>query len=108
MGLQDHGPDAEVIFRFNGTRKGPAYSGYRPDHLIKDDYLTCGKHEYIEPIIALPNSEVLGTITFMSPSSYPHCLWPGKIITFQEGPHITGTVEIINILNPLLDAQRQD
>ena len=32
-------PDVEVIFEFNGTRKNPANDGYRPAHLVMDDYL---------------------------------------------------------------------
>lgn len=33
-------PDVEVIFEFNGTRMNPAADGYRPAHLITDNYLT--------------------------------------------------------------------
>ena len=39
-------PDVEVIFEFNGTRKNPANDGYRPAHLVMDDYLTTGIHHY--------------------------------------------------------------
>ena len=39
-------PDIEVIFEFNGTRKNPANDGYRPTHLVMDDYLTTGIHHY--------------------------------------------------------------
>ena len=39
-------PDVEVIFEFNGTRKSPANDGYRPAHLITDNYLTTGIHHY--------------------------------------------------------------
>ena len=37
-------PDVEVIFEFNGTRQNPAYDGYRPAHLVTDNYLTTGIH----------------------------------------------------------------
>ena len=37
----DRSPDIEVEFRFNGTKNRSVLSGYRPDHLIKDGYLTC-------------------------------------------------------------------
>ena len=32
----DRAPDAEVTFRFNGTRRGPAADGYRPAHRIRE------------------------------------------------------------------------
>lgn len=37
--------DVEVKFEFNNQRKYPAVSGYRPHHLVKDDYLTTGVHQ---------------------------------------------------------------
>lgn len=101
-------PDVEVIFKFNGARKGPAYSGYRPAHLIKDDYLTTVVHNYIKPSIALPTSEVFGTIKFITPEVYPHCLWIGKIINIQEGEKIVGSAKIIKILNPLLELENKE
>ncbi len=101
-------PDVEVIFKFNGTRKGPAYSGYRPAHLIKDDYLTTGVHNYIKPLVALPTSEIFGTISFITPEVYPHCLWIGKITNIQEGERIVGSAEIIKILNPILELEDKE
>jgi elongation factor Tu len=104
----DLSPDVEVVFKFNGARRGPAYSGYRPAHLIKDDYLTTGVHNYIKPPIALPTSEVFGTIKFMTPEVYPHCLWIGKIINIQEGEKIVGSAQIIKILNPILELEDKE
>lgn len=37
-------PDVEVLFEVLGYRKVNTFEGYRPDHLIKDDYLTTGIH----------------------------------------------------------------
>lgn len=104
----DLSPDVEVVFKFNGARRGPAYSGYRPAHLIKDDYLTTGVHNYVKPSIALPISEVFGTIKFITPEVYPHCLWIGKIINIQEGKKIVGSAEIIKILNPILESEEKE
>ena len=39
----DRTPDAEVTFRFNGTRRGSAADGYRPAHRILEGYLTFKK-----------------------------------------------------------------
>ena len=91
-------PDVEVIFEFNGTRKSPANDGYRPAHLITDNYLTTGIHHYYGVESVPPNGTVKGTITFLSPESYPHCLWIGKKISIQEGAHVVGYATITNII----------
>ena len=96
-------PDVEVIFEFNGTRKSPANDGYRPAHLITDNYLTTGIHHYYGVESVPPK----GTITFLSPESYPHCLWIGKKISIQEGAHVVGYATITNIYNPLLCLENQ-
>lgn len=100
-------PDVEVIFEFNGTRKSPANDGYRPAHLITDNYLTTGIHHYYGVESVPPNGTVKGTITFLSPESYPHCLWIGKKISIQEGAHVVGYATITNIYNPLLCLKNQ-
>ena len=51
-------PDVEVIFEFNGTRKSPANDGYRPAHLITDNYLTTGIHHYYGVESVPPNGTV--------------------------------------------------
>ena len=99
-------PDVEVIFEFNGTRKNPAADGYRPAHLITDDYLTTGIHHYYNGGSLQPNGTAKGTITFLSPEAYPHCLWIGKRITIQEGARIVGYATITKIFNPLLCLQK--
>lgn len=38
----DRTPDVEAVFEFNGTRMHPAADGYRPAHLITNNYLTTG------------------------------------------------------------------
>ena len=86
----NHLPDVEVIFEFNGTRKNPSKDGYRPAHLVMDNYLTTGIHHYYGVACVPPNGKAKGTITFLSPESYPHCLWIGKRITIQEGAHVVG------------------
>lgn len=100
-------PDVEVIFEFNGTRKSPANDGYRPAHLITDNYLTTGIHHYYGVESVPPNGTVKGTITFLSPESYPHCLWIEKKISIQEGAHVVGYATITNIYNPLLCLENQ-
>lgn len=95
-------PDVEVVFEFNGTRKNPATDGYRPAHLISDNYLSTGIHHYYGVDSVPTNGNAKGTITFLSPEVYPHCLWVGKRINIQEGARIVGYATIVKIFNPLL------
>ena len=96
-------PDVEVFFEFNGTRKTPAVDGYRPAHLVMDNYLTTGIHHYYEVDSVPPNGTAKGTITFISPEAYPNCLWIGKKINIQEGERIVGYATIIDIYNSILE-----
>ena len=100
--LPDKLPDVEVLFEFNGTRKRPVFDGYRPAHLVIDDYLTTGIHHYYDTDLVLPNGTAKGTITFLSPEAYPHSLWIGKKINIQEGERIVGHATILKIYNPVL------
>lgn len=99
-------PDVEVVFEFNGTRKTPVTSGYRPAHLVTENYLTTGVHHYYEVDSVFPNSTAKGTITFISPEAYPHTLWIGKKINIQEGERIVGCATIINIYNSILEKEK--
>lgn len=95
----NNSPDIEVLFEFNGARKTPIFDGYRPAHLVNDNYLTTGVHHYYGESIVLPNSSIYGTITFITPEAYPSCLWIGKKICIQEGYKIVGHATILKIFN---------
>lgn len=95
-------PDVKVVFEFNGTRKHHCYDGYRPAHLVKDDYLTSGEHHYYDTDSVPPDGTAKGTITFITPEAYPGCLWNGKRISIQEGAKIIGYATITHIFNPAL------
>ncbi len=94
-------PDGEAIFEFTGSRKNNIYEGYRPSHLIKDSYLTTGIHNYYN-LQDENNIELRGTITFISPESYPKSLWIGKKIAMYEGSNVVGYAIITNIFNIIL------
>ena len=96
-------PDVEVVFEFNGTRRNPAYDGYRPAHLVTDNYLTTGVHHYYDVDYVPSNGTAKGTITFISPEEYPHCLWVGKKLSIQEGERVVGYATITSIYNTLLE-----
>lgn len=98
-------PDVEVVFEFNGTRMTPATDGYRPAHLVTDNYLTTGIHHYYHVDSVPPNGTAKGTITFLSPEAYPHCLWVGKRMKIQEGGRIIGYATITKIFNSLLSIE---
>lgn len=96
-------PDVEVLFEFNDTRKKAVFDGYRPAHLVTGNYLTTGIHHYYDVDSVNPNGTAKGTITFLSPEAYPHCLWVGKKISIQEGERIVGYATIIDIYNSVLE-----
>lgn len=98
----DREPDVEVLFEFIGTRKHPTAEGYRPHHLVTEDYLTTGVHRYYDVQSVAPDATAKGTITFITPEAYPHCLWIGKKINIQEGARIVGYATILKIFNPNL------
>ena len=98
-------PDAEVTFRFNGSRRGSVADGYRPAHRIREDYLTTGVHQYYDVSEVAPNGTARGTITFLTPDVYPHTLWEGKIIDICEGERVVGTATVERVLNPILNRE---
>ena len=104
MAIIDMGnsPDVEVEFEFSGLRKRHASNGYRPAHLVKDDYLTTGAHNYYDTGEIAGDGKAIGTITFVTPEAYPNCLWVGKKINIQEGTKIIGYATIRKIFNPIL------
>lgn len=92
-----HDIEAKItIIKSDGNGRGknkPVYSGYRPAHLIRDDYLTTGEHHYYGDAVLQPGETVMGTITFISPEIYPRTLWIGKVLRIQEASKIVGYAE---------------
>jgi len=100
-------PDVEaeitLLPTIEGGRETAARSGYRPAHKVREDYLTSGMHQYIGCDAVLPGQTVRGTITFITPEAYPHCLWVGRVIDIQEGSRVVGRARITKIMNVLLE-----
>jgi translation elongation factor EF-Tu-like GTPase len=101
-------PDVEAEFTLftagqGGRRSSPALSGYRPEHKVRDNYLTTGYHTYFDCDQVLPGQTVRCCIKFISPEAYPHCLWVGREIDVQEGSRLVGRARITKILNPVLE-----
>ena len=103
-------PDIKALVTLKATadggRRTAAYSGYRPHHGVKENYLTSGIHNYLGNDVFLPGKFSLALITFLAPEHYPHCLWIGKVLTVQEGSRIVGCAEVVEIYNDLLDIAR--
>ena len=99
-------PDIEADVTFltteQGGRLGPVFPGYSPNHLIKEDYLTSGKHEYPNHEIVELGVTVHACIRFISPEFYPHTLSAGQVISLQEGSHVIGHAKVTRIINKLL------
>lgn len=107
MNVLNRQPDVEAEITLlptaDGGRKMAAFSGYRPHHKVRDDYLTSGVHHYIGCDEVSPGQTVQGTITFLMPEAYPDCLWLGREIDIQEGGRVIGRARITRILNSLLE-----
>ena len=104
IGVREPDVEAEItLFPTEaGGRQGPAFSGYRPGHKVRDDYITTGTQHFIERDELAPGETALGTITFITPEVYPHCLWVGQEIDIQEGSRVIGLARITKIYNPIL------
>jgi translation elongation factor EF-Tu-like GTPase len=104
-------PDIEAEITFLSTEQGgktrPASSGYRPNHLIKQHYLTSGEHTYINVQEVLPGQTARVYIKFITPEAYPNILWVGKIINVQEASRIVGYAKVLKIFNKLLETSSE-
>ena len=98
-------PDVEVVFHFNGKRTRPCYNLFRPIHRVRDDYLTTGIHRYFGVESVPGDGTAHGTITFITPEEYPHCLWVGKKIDIYDGYKLIGYATVTRILNDLLSIE---
>ena len=104
--LPSRAPDCEAIVTLRSTGAGgrarPAFTGYRPNHLILPDYNTSGVHEYLDADSIAPSKSGRARIWFLTPEVYPESLWIGKLINVQEGGKVVGEAEITAVLNPVL------
>ena len=103
-------PDVEATITFLRTEDGgktrAVRSGYRPDHLVMDGFLTAGHHEYIDVEPVEPGQTAKAQIWFIAPDQYPHAMWEGRMVQVQEGSHVVGHAKITKVLNALLAGER--
>ena len=100
--------DIEVLFEFNNCRKKPIWNGYRPMHLILDNYLTSGTHRFKDRDFVMPGEKAIGEIRFLTPEAYPNSCWIGKRIRIQEGERVVGWATVTRVVNPILLSVKQD
>ena len=99
-------PDIEAVVTLlstkDGGRQNASGSGYRPAHLVKENYLTTAMQYYIGQETLYPGESCLANIWFITPEAYPQSLWVGKNIQFQEGGRVVGYANVTQINNELL------
>jgi len=100
-------PDVEALVTYlsteDGGRKSAMYEGFSPNHLVRDDYLTSGRHEFLDKDVVYPGDTVRVNVWFITPGVYPNTLWVGREISVQEAGHVIGTAGITKIYNKVLE-----
>lgn len=99
----------EVFYFKNieGARATPVTSGYRPQHKVREDYLTSGEHIYFENEIVFPGEKAKVYVKFILPEHHPKCLNIGGNLELSEGSRVVGYVTVNVIYNRLLLADQQ-
>jgi translation elongation factor EF-Tu-like GTPase len=77
----------------------PVRSGYRPQHLIHENYQTSGDHTYPDQEWVNLGDSVRVLVRFISPEIYPNCIWEGRVLQVLEGSKKVGEVTISRIFN---------
>jgi elongation factor Tu len=99
-------PDCIGVFSLFPTtqsgRIGFVSSGYRPQHLIHENYQTSATHEYVGVNRVNPGESASVNVWFITPEVYPGCIWPGRVLVVLEGSRQMGTLEIVEVMNPIL------
>lgn len=85
-----------------GGREGEVRSGYRPMHEVHPGSLMAGVHRFLGRKSVAPGMTVPAKIKFVSPESFPHSLWHGKVVDIREDDQVVGHAEVVHIFNPML------
>ena len=105
-------PDIEADVWLLPTEEGgktkPALSGYRPQHLIMEDYQTSGEHQYPDSGQINPGGKGIANIWFISPEVYPKTLWVGREIEVREGSWLVGWARVTKVFNPDLESETKE
>jgi len=98
----------DCIAKITNLRDKPFRSGFRPAHFIREDYLTTGQYIFDDEVIVGSGDTVIGKVMFISPEVYPHTLYQGRVIDGYEGRTRITSIEIVEVLNPILDVHTDE
>ncbi len=92
-----------TLFATAAGGKGQAVaSGYRPQHMLHANYQSSGLHEYEGTQLLGPGESAIAKVWFITPEVYPACLWSGRAVSVLEGSRVVGTLQVREVLNPIL------
>lgn len=100
--------DLEATITFltteEGGRRGPAASGYRPNHDFGlPQELNDAQHEYLDRDWVHPGESVQALLWLLAPERQVGRLHPGFEFTVQEGARIIGHGRVVAVLNRELE-----
>jgi elongation factor Tu len=99
--------EAEITFLTTeeGGRRGPAYSGYRPQfHYDGHDWDAIQHYGDVEAVE--PGQTVIAYLSFLSPKEHVGKLYPGKEFLIREGHRVVARGCITKILDLEASAHR--
>lgn len=104
-------PDFIALLKYRtaeeGGRQTAAHSGYRPDIKFPfDKMLTCGFQTFIGQEKVFPGESVKAEIKIIATEYFKSQLFEDLEFDFREGSNIIGTGKILEIVNPILKANR--
>ena len=101
--------DVEVEVRFltteAGGRKGPAFSGYRPQFYY-DGHDWDARYEFPDVPQVNPGDTVRAYLCFLSPQEHVGKLFPGKQFQCREGARVIAEGHVLTILQLEESARR--
>jgi hypothetical protein len=93
--------DFEGVFHLLPSH-GAVKSGYRPQHLLHENYQSSGIHTYPDREFVIPDEPVPVLVRLISPEVYPCCIWDGRVLSVFEGSLLVGVLTIVRVLNESL------
>lgn len=88
-----------------GGRRTPVWTGYRPQLKFPfSDMQTSGHQRFLNKDEVHPGDTVIAEITVISHEYLKRKLHPGLAFDFREASRIIGTGEVLQVINPELEA----
>ena len=94
--------EVTLLSTSEGGGKTSICSGYKGQHLIKENYQTSGNIQLIDKNILNPGETATAFVNYLSPDFYPKTLWIGKEMELKEGGRIVGRTIVKEIYNKIL------